>query len=239
VIISRYPRPATLSRRALPRSCRGDENPVTATPLDSAVTNCDARNSFRTLRLRAVSARRIRSCENCRVAYPSSSNFVSPLTFPHKKRICKSLVFNSLRTLPSFGSRNFFVCHSYKKCRVGTNNSHFGSHRVQTKGTRHSPLCSNPFFSYSSTLFCTHQELNSFIFKQIRTLSQKHPGWGIPSLTEDRNKAQCHQDEPDRRLATPSLSPATALPRPCRGHQSLVTPPSCRPLFRMIRFGVP
>jgi hypothetical protein len=32
-----------------------------------ALTNCDARNSFRTLRLRAVSARRIRSYAKCRV----------------------------------------------------------------------------------------------------------------------------------------------------------------------------
>src|SRR5207245_8532405 len=35
-------------------------------------------------------------------------------------------------------------------------------------------------FSHSSTLFCTRQKLNSFLFKQFRTLSQKHPGWGTP-----------------------------------------------------------
>jgi hypothetical protein len=41
-----------------------DEKPVTATPLESAFTNCDARNSFR-------------MCiyENCRVSYFSSSRF--------------------------------------------------------------------------------------------------------------------------------------------------------------------
>ncbi len=106
----------------------------------------------------------------------------------------------------------------------------------QSRITRHQPL--SLFLSYFSKLFGTHQKRNPFVFKQIRTLSQKHPGWGIPSLIENQNDARCHQDEPDRRLATPSLSPATALPRPCRGHQSLVTPPSCRPLFRMLRFGV-
>ncbi|SRR5712691_4939215 len=36
-------------------------------------------------------------------------------------------------------------------------------------------------FSYSSELFCTRQKLNSFLFKQFRTLSQKHPGVGYPS----------------------------------------------------------
>src|SRR5713101_2863501 len=39
-------------------------------------------------------------------------------------------------------------------------------------------------FSYSSELFCTPQKLNSFLFKQFRTLSQKHPGVGVP-LTFD------------------------------------------------------
>src|SRR5229473_6851478 len=33
-------------------------------------------------------------------------------------------------------------------------------------------------FSYSSELFCTRQKLNSFLFKQFRTLLQKHPGVG-------------------------------------------------------------
>src|SRR5712692_6346974 len=45
-----------------------DEKLVTASPLQSALTNLDARNSFRTLHLRAFIARRIRSSENCRVS---------------------------------------------------------------------------------------------------------------------------------------------------------------------------
>jgi len=52
-------------RAALPcRFRHRDEKPITVSPLDSALTDCDARNSFR-----------IRSYENCRVS-PSS---------PHKK----------------------------------------------------------------------------------------------------------------------------------------------------------
>jgi hypothetical protein len=55
VIASYYPRLASLSPHR-------DEKPVTASPLESALTNCDARNPFR-----------MRSYENCRVAYPHDS----------------------------------------------------------------------------------------------------------------------------------------------------------------------
>src|SRR5713226_5868835 len=44
--------------------------------------------------------------------------------------------------------------------------------------TRHSSPHSSFFLSNSCTLFCTHQELNSFIFKRFRTLCQKPPGVG-------------------------------------------------------------
>src|SRR6266851_6577030 len=33
----------------------------------------------------------------------------------------------------------------------------------------------SPFFSNSCALFCTHQKLNSFVFKRFRTLCQKPP----------------------------------------------------------------
>ena len=48
-------------------------------------------------------------------------------------------------------------------------------------------------FSCPCKLFCTFQTLNSFVFKQIRTLLQKHPGWGcLPPLYEDQNEtANC------------------------------------------------
>jgi len=44
--------------------------------------------------------------------------------------------------------------------------------------TRHSSPHSSFFLSNSCTLFCTHQELNSFIFKRFRTLCQRPPGVG-------------------------------------------------------------
>ena len=82
-----------------------DAKPITATPLVPALTNRDARNSFG-----------MRIYENCRVSHPSLSIFASLLTFPRKKRIRKSLVFYSLRTLPSSVSCKPCVCHSYENC---------------------------------------------------------------------------------------------------------------------------
>jgi hypothetical protein len=40
------------------------------------------------------------------------------------------------------------------------------------------PRTLNPFFSYSCTLFCTHKNHNSLLFKRFRTLCQKPPGVG-------------------------------------------------------------
>ena len=37
----------------------------------------------------------------------------------------------------------------------------------------------NPCGSYCYKLFGIAGKVNSFVFKQIRTLSQKHPGWGV------------------------------------------------------------
>src|SRR5882724_8370819 len=67
-----------------------DEKPVTATPLESVFTNCDACNPFR-----------IRFYENCRVSYPSCSIFVSLPTFLHKSAFANPFVFYALPTLPS------------------------------------------------------------------------------------------------------------------------------------------
>src|SRR5712692_8735477 len=90
-----------------------DEKPVTATPLESAFTNCDARNPFR-----------FRIYENTGVSVGSLN---SPTLKPSDRSMC------------------FYL---------------------------------SPFFSHSSTLFCAQQKVNSFVFMQFRTLSEKHPGGG-------------------------------------------------------------
>src|SRR6267142_5741398 len=50
-----------------------------------------------------------------------------------KKCICKSLVFYALRTLPSSVACKSFACHSYKNCRVYTNNSHSETQRPRER----------------------------------------------------------------------------------------------------------
>ncbi len=95
-----------------------------------------------------------------------------------------------------------FPCHTSEKSPANSNHCHtskihsrksFASHTSKTpRGCilrspglaaflpRHSSLApdSSSFFSCSSTLFCTHEKLNSFVFMQFRTLWQKHPGVG-------------------------------------------------------------
>src|SRR5712692_9098568 len=65
-----------------------------------------------------------------------------------------------------------------KTAGVCTNSSQIGTQILlgTTLISNLQPLTS--VFSHYSTLFCTLQNLNPFVFKQIRTLLQKHPGGG-------------------------------------------------------------
>ncbi len=67
--LSHLHRPCHIPQPRHIRLCGAKHAPVS--PLECALTNRDARNPFSTLRLRAVSARRIRSYENCRVSLRS------------------------------------------------------------------------------------------------------------------------------------------------------------------------
>ena len=54
----------------------------------------------------------------------------------------------------------------------------FRKSRISYDSCRPARLC--PSYSYTCALFCTHQELNSFVFNRFRTLYEKHPGGGVP-----------------------------------------------------------
>jgi hypothetical protein len=83
-----------------------DENPVTANPLESTLTNGEACNSFRIL-----------IYINCRVEYLFLFDSASPLTFLPQDPFCKPLVSYALRTLPSYVSCKSFACRSYENNR--------------------------------------------------------------------------------------------------------------------------
>src|SRR6266567_4626541 len=52
-----------------------------------------------------------------------------------------------------------------------------------------------PFFSHSCALFCTHQNLNTFVFNDFRTLCKKPTG-GEGSLLETKPSLPHHTHEP-------------------------------------------
>jgi len=108
-----------------------DEKRVTATPLESAFTNRDARNFFR-------------MCfyKKCRVSLEQSFPFLKYyLNLPALDTLIarhpspfSSFPFTHLRTLTFSVSRKSFVCHSYENCRVYTNNSHSGTEERRRAG---------------------------------------------------------------------------------------------------------
>jgi hypothetical protein len=88
-------------------SCHCDENCVTISPLESALTNCDAHKSFR-----------MRSYKNCRVSPAvscSSSRRALKSQPPHA--VSFLFVFNRLRTLSFYVCPKSFICHPYENCR--------------------------------------------------------------------------------------------------------------------------
>src|SRR5436309_1886160 len=76
-----------------------------------------------------------------------------------------------------------------KTAGVGGYSSHSG--RPWGLGDEKSLFHSSSFFSHSCALFCTYQELNSFVFKRFRTLYTKTPGGGVPL-----HLVQCGRESP-------------------------------------------
>jgi hypothetical protein len=65
------------------------------------------------------------------------------------------------------GKTSFFRLLSPVNCRLSTASP---------------PFRSTLFFSINYELFVVLQKVNSFAIKQIRTLLQKHPGWGYQQI---------------------------------------------------------
>src|SRR6266478_6101109 len=83
---------------------------------------------------------------------------------------------------------HYYTKCSYKSFRMRTYKKHRGwGGRSSHPGAHHSPLITRHYtqvlsfhaLAHSFALFCTHQKLNSFVFKRFRTLCEKHPGVGV------------------------------------------------------------
>ena len=110
----------------------------------------------------------------------------------HFSPLCSCQHFAPLTSLPAtfmdfsascckhktYGRAKPFRCNTYKKPGVGGALASLG--RLARVGREESLSYSSSFLSHSCALFCTHQKLNSFVFKRFRTLCAKQPGVGYP-----------------------------------------------------------
>ena len=88
------------------------------------------------------------------------------------------------------------VCHSCENCRVSPQQFPLWNSEppVASLSPFLYPLFTIPYplsyqaLAHSFALFCTNAELNSFLFKRFRTLSQKHGGVGVRLSPKNRQK---------------------------------------------------
>ena len=92
--------------------------------------------------------------------------------------VSPSLMFRTFFQVPYPASPLFAILT--KTPGVWGYSSHFGTARaVLPTGTPYIiQVLSFHVLTHSFALFCIRKKINSFVFKQFRTLWQKHPGWG-------------------------------------------------------------
>jgi len=212
-----------LHPRRTSRSRHCDANCVTASRLKSALTNCDACNSFR-------------FCfyEICRVVLvflTKDLHFNLHLAFP-ARALC-ALRPKSVSQL----SCNQRVPHSFQKQPGGTTElgPFFG---LQATGVA---FGLSSFFSHSCALFAATIDRYRLCFHDLAH-SFHHDGGVYPLLPvhQCQNETACHRHEDHCGLVSPCSSsghrPApTESGSRINGHLST----GCRPALRMLRFGVP
>jgi putative glutamine amidotransferase len=117
----------------------------------------------------------------------------NPVTTTHLYSYPCGLIHSSYTATPLFATLT-------ETAGVYSNSSHSGTWRADSLLTH--------FVSHSCELPCTSRKLNSCIFKQLRTPSQKHPGWGYPlhSLLGKQKELGRSRLQLDRYLVTPFSS---------------------------------
>jgi len=147
------------------------------------------------------------SYENCRGVYQQFPFWNPPLATRHSPLSFPPVIPGIFRP-DLVGECN--------RGELATRNSSFA--------TISSPLDSSSFFSHPCALFCINEKLNSFVFKQFRTLCKKPPGVGGPVINS--------------LFRAPANLSARRLRRSCRGASAfLFFRPSSRRLPREGRGG--
>ncbi len=157
--------------------------PICHSPPSLALTKNTAPFVFKRLRTLPSSV----SCKSC--SCRSYANFASRTVLRDANgRVCtnnsRSGTLRSALVNPTLdyfaGAAGFFLSAHSALSVVSALNPSFPFFRLSTFNFELSTSSSNlsPFFSNSCGLFCAQQKLNSFVFKQFRTLCTKHPGVG-------------------------------------------------------------
>jgi|SRR5882757_941007 len=149
-----------LHTRRIPTVSSRDEDSVIATSLFPTLTDWDDRNSFRPLHLEESGLTKTAGCH------------------PRLPRSFPSLLQECFTTLLLTISSAFFLKTAGSHALRQEAFSGLAFPQLQAAGRCYALPSLSPFFSHSCALFCTYENLNSFLFKRFRTLCRKTPGVG-------------------------------------------------------------
>ena len=178
------PTPSVSLRPVLSRS----RTPITRqTPLIASFV-------FKVLRTPSFSVSRkscrCRSCENCRGVYQQFPFWNSILanqetisySLSPNSRIChtseNSPVSPAIATDPKMHLSKSCICHTSDTPRGWHWPLRRSDFHIRKRSNDSSSYQLSPLLSNSCALFCTHQNLNPFVFNRFRTLCQKPPWVG-------------------------------------------------------------
>jgi hypothetical protein len=190
----------------LPRSCRGDEDPVTTTPLESAFTNRDARNPFR-----------IRFYENAGVVVSLTKNHKRSLEFVFSSRALCSLfsLFAPRVFHNSFALKRFRTLSENRRGGMGISNKNLQELlEVPSRPGTTSPRAGSRSRSFTLSgaegpLTTRHSSLQSSSFFSAAAWRNPRPRTSIPLQRQKltRTVQRCRFSSSAAPSAVPSRRP--------------------------------